>query len=453
MESSRHAEAMEGATASAETVSAVRRAVRGVLESAPAFRELPPEDRRRLARRMVTLGVRAAQLIREEVDGEREAARARGSTPSNADAPSRRPVAVAQSAGRALGGQAVGSIAGTTQRVLDAVSFPRFVTELVNGVFKAMSDSNMQQMQQYVELLDNVAASTESFADANFGPDAARQWLVDRFPGSFERGGSGDGGDVFDDDWGGSGRRDGFGGGGFSDEGFGGDEDPGRQVRLREGASMPSDAALRTALGIPEGEPVPQGDPEQTLVPLVRSHLARQRQQMLATMVRMGMQRIVIDSGRINASMRFHIDARSAAQDDRGSTFDLTNDVQAGASFAIGPWGASAKMRNTISYVTTEQTSTTPDRAARIDAQREREAARRQSVGERLAPNRADDVAADDDVLRAATERRNASEGAPGGADGSDTGGADDSDAGGTDGSDAGGRATEEGGASDGNAS
>jgi hypothetical protein len=39
-------------------------------------------------------------------------------------------------------------------------------------------------------------------------------------------------------------------------------------------------------------------------VPFVRQSLARNRQQMLATMVQLGMQRIVIDSGRINASMR-----------------------------------------------------------------------------------------------------------------------------------------------------
>ena len=51
----------------------------------------------------------------------------------------------------------------------------------------------------------------------------------------------------------------------------------------------------------------------QELIPFVRRSLARNRQQMLATMVRMGMQRIVIDSGKITASMKFRIDATSAA--------------------------------------------------------------------------------------------------------------------------------------------
>ena len=55
---------------------------------------------------------------------------------------------------------------------------------------------------------------------------------------------------------------------------------------------------------------------------------------MLATMVMLGMQRIVIESGRLSASMRFHIDTRSAAADDRGSTFDVRNETEARATSA-----------------------------------------------------------------------------------------------------------------------
>jgi hypothetical protein len=52
-------------------------------------------------------------------------------------------------------------------------------------------------------------------------------------------------------------------------------------------------------------------------VPFARRTLARQRQQMLSTMVMLGMQRIVIESGRLNAAMRFHIDTRSDPTFDR----------------------------------------------------------------------------------------------------------------------------------------
>jgi hypothetical protein len=189
-------------------------------------------------------------------------------------------------------------------------------------------------------LLNNVAATTEGFADLNLAPDRARAWLVEQFPTSFEISGSS-----------GDSRS------GFNDQ----PEPQDTTVQLRSGASMPSEEALRTALGLQPTESVSTGDPERTLVPLVRRYLARNRQEMLGTLVQMGMQRIVIDSGRINAAMRFHIDTRSAAESDTGSRFDLTNRINASGSFGVGPWGASASIQNTIGYVSTQQTRTTEE--------------------------------------------------------------------------------------------
>ena len=102
-------------------------------------------------------------------------------------------------------------------------------------------------------------------------------------------------------------------------------------------------------------------------MPLARAAIARNRQQMLSTMVMMGMQRIVIESGRLNASMRFHIDTRSAAAADAGSSFDMrTNtDVSGGAKF--GPWGMEAKVQNTIGYVSTQRSQTTEEMNTDLD--------------------------------------------------------------------------------------
>jgi hypothetical protein len=61
------------------------------------------------------------------------------------------------------------------------------------GVFKALVDANQQQLHSYVELIQNVAASTAGFADANVGLVGARRWLVERFPGSFTVEGESDG--------------------------------------------------------------------------------------------------------------------------------------------------------------------------------------------------------------------------------------------------------------------
>jgi hypothetical protein len=84
-------------------------------------------------------------------------------------------------------------------------------------------------------------------------------------------------------------------------------------------------------------------------------------------MVQMGLQRIVIDGGRLNAAMRFHIDASSAAQDDRGSRFDLQHESEAAVRAQFGPWGAAARMKNTIGYVSTERTITDEQINAQLD--------------------------------------------------------------------------------------
>jgi hypothetical protein len=321
----------------------VRQTVRDLLMSSQAYYELDPESRRRMAELMVQVCNTAASLVLEEMESDRlvhessePAARAFAEMETS-DAEGQ-PLARAQNAGDQFSGISANRVAGTTRAILNAVSFPRFVTELINGVFKAIVDSNMQQQNMYIELLNNVATSMDGFADLNMGADRARGWLVERFPGSFEV----DGGDP--------------------------EEPPDpeapveRRIRMRAGGAMPSEAALRAALGIAAGESVPtSGDPDRTLVPLARRQLAKTRQEMLATMVQMGMQRIVIESGRINAAMRFHIDTKSAAQVDEGSRFDFSNKMSGSGSFGLGPWGASASMQNSIGYVSTNQARTTEE--------------------------------------------------------------------------------------------
>ncbi len=305
----------------------IRGAVREVLERSPNYRNLSEEERRALARSMVQVSALAADLIAEEDQAQRDIA----------PGPSRvMPPPLARAQDQPGFAAAADRVSGTTQAVLNAVSFPRFVTDLINGVFRAMMDSSTQQMQQYVQLLNAVSASAEGFERTQFGLPQVRQWVADHFPDAIEY-------EAPDPDF---------------------DSDPGDaadvRLRLRDGASMPGEEAIRATLGIEPGESVEASNPEQ-LVPLARRHLARQRQQMLATMVMMGMNRIVIDSGRINASMRFHVDTRSAANEDRGSQFSLQNRVRAAGSFGVGPWGASAEIENNIGYVSTQRSQSTEE--------------------------------------------------------------------------------------------
>ncbi|HVR91508.1 MAG TPA: hypothetical protein VHG29_10500 [Novosphingobium sp.] len=274
--------------------------------------------------------------------------------------PPRRTLATAQNAGNEFSGVATDRLARTTRDTLNAVSFPRFVNELITGVFKAMNDSQQQQLTAFVELIRNVAQTTEGFADANVGVSGARNWLAEHFPTSYVI----EGGEEVD----------------MASELEGLDPAEARERRaeiqaeqdaatrliMRPGGSPPSEAALRTALGADEGVPMSASDPE-ALVPLARQVLARNRQQLLATMVQMGLQRIVIESGRINAAMRLHVDASSVAENDRSSQFDTRTNMEVGGGARFGPWGMEAKVQSTIGYVSTDRTQTTESINSSVD--------------------------------------------------------------------------------------
>ncbi|WP_372665936.1 hypothetical protein [Amycolatopsis kentuckyensis] len=316
-----------------------RQGVRSLLSAQHGFARLAGDTRRELAGALARIGSVAL-----------DQAEAAAGCPRPA-------LARAQNAGSEFSGVATGRLAQTTRDTLGAVSFPRFVNELITGVFKAMNDSNQQQLTAFVELLRNVAQTTEGFAESNVGVSGAREWLAERFPGSFVIEGEGEGED--DEDLTGlepEERRE-----------RQAERDAATRLVLRPGVAPPAEAALRSALGVPEGEVVPaDGDPE-SLVPFARQALARGRQQLLATMVQMGMQRIVVESGRLNASMRFHIDASSVAENDKGSQFDLHNTSSGKIGAKFGPWGAEAKVQNTIGYVTTDRTSTTEELDTSVD--------------------------------------------------------------------------------------
>jgi hypothetical protein len=316
-------------------------AVRDQLVQRPEFLRLPVEDRRALAGAMVGVAERAAELIAQQrVDG-------LGGVTEPAT------VSEALAAGDELGMQATRAVATTTRATLQAISFPRFVEELVTGVFRAMTASAVRQMDSFVDLLQNVSASLDGFAARNLPENLARQWLADTYPASFEV----SGGEQEEEEE-------------PDARGFEPEPPEPTRLRLRPGASFPTADRLREDLQLDASASVPGGDPE-ALVPLARRKMAQTRQEMLATMLQLGLQRIVIDGGMVRAGMRFHIDARSAAAEDRANRFNLEHTASGSGSFGAGPWGVSASASHSIGYVTTNQVQTTEEVNAAVDVDSE----------------------------------------------------------------------------------
>lgn len=358
----------------AGTLETVRRAVRRVVEDTPELRR-DALLRRRIAENMVRVCAAAAGLMEEEerltaqiarrprpggeVTGDRlpvtgksgmESRPSPGSPAASADtsasagAPAavaagmaagpsgdsaRRPLAGGQAAGDIHRRTAVNSAAGVLKATKDAIDFPGFVTSLITGVFQAMTTSTIQQLQAYADLLGAVGMSSGQFAATGITDGRAMDWAAQRFP-------------VF--------RV-------VLEEG----QPP--RLALKDDADMPDGDELKAALEADDDEvsTVDEDELGETLLPLVKRKLARDRQAMLSTMLLMGMNRIVVDDGRIHASMELQVDARSTAEQNTAERFDTRVTTGGSGSFGTGVWGASASMQATVGYVKNDDQFTRED--------------------------------------------------------------------------------------------
>jgi hypothetical protein len=257
----------------------VRRQVRSLLEQSSAFRNLPPDKQREIAYH--TVQVCDYLAAPEGIPGHRLAA-------ANAASAGRR-------SSRALAGDVASDLTRgkfTAQAAregaqiagvfLQAVNFPAFVGGLIQNVFHAIVQSSIQQMEEYGKLVKSVAMTLNQFRDENVSANQGRDHLLEQFPDLFEL---------------------------SIDTGEEGEQP---RVRMREG--IDEDAALKRVSELPvDGGPVSSLDDdtiEERLVPAARTQLATSRQQLLATMVMMGINRIVVTDGRIAAKVLFDFQAR-----------------------------------------------------------------------------------------------------------------------------------------------
>jgi hypothetical protein len=212
-----------------------------------------------------------------------------------------------------------------------AVDFPKFVGGLIQNVFQAIVDASIQQMEAYAELLKAVSQTVDQFAADNISMNNARDWMSQRFPTDF----------AIDTS----------------------DSEAGPRLGMKNEDSA-EEALARVSQELQLAEPVTDlSDQEQEgrLVMAARMQMARSRQQMLSSMVMLGINRIVVTDGLINAKVVFNFRASDdAKRDAKASLYDRDssynkNTTVAGAHFGWG--GAASANTNVQSHMTTVSSS------------------------------------------------------------------------------------------------
>lgn len=253
------------------TLPIVRAQVKNLLTNSSAFGDLPPDKKRQLANDMV----KVAHYIVGGKDGE--------SVPTAAQ--------LADNDKDKFDADAAKSGADQFTNLVSGVNFPDFVSKLVQGVFQAIVDSSIQQMEAYTELVKNVAKSVDQYMKDNVSENQARDYLVERYPDHLELDLNG--------------------------------EQP--KVKTKEGyneSNMPdffADLGLSMPMDSLDDDTV-----EEQLVPAARQRMAMDRQQLLATMVMMGINRLVVTNGSLKAKVVFDLKTTDFAKRTAGTTYNQT---------------------------------------------------------------------------------------------------------------------------------
>jgi hypothetical protein len=332
------------------TLDVVRPQVRRMLQSSPGFRALPPEEQQEIARNMVRvasymanpddlarqeLGAEGGVLAREApaanaVDG-KPAPTARALSGVNQQAVNKATGGVGRSAGADFVDASTSTLGTNARKLMEAVDFPKFVGGLIQNVFQAIVDATIQQMRAYGELLKSVSQSVDQFARDNITLDNARDYVADKFPDAFTVQDSPDGG--------------------------------GRMLAMADVEDVEATMArINAELGLAQPvDDISDAEQEARFVQAARLQMARSRQQMLSSMVILGINRIVVTDGQINAKVVFDFRASdemmrdaSAGMSDTKSSY---NRNQTRASIGL-PWsGASTKNENVQRHMTTVSSS------------------------------------------------------------------------------------------------
>lgn len=220
-----------------------------------------------------------------------------GPAPARQGAPSPASQPTAPAAPPAAPGTA--QIGERARRALEAVDFTAFVSGLVTGTFRSIVDATSQQMREYAQLVASLSRSVEDFTAENVTPNQARDWLVQRYPNDLRL-------EL---------------------------PQPGQQgqpkiLPRRSGAEGPRWLERFGLAGRDLTEDLTEGE----LLDAGRRALGEERMQTLASLVLMGVNRIVIDQGQIKAKLQFHASAREQLKADIGAQAGAQSLAQSAAA-------------------------------------------------------------------------------------------------------------------------
>jgi hypothetical protein len=186
--------------------------------------------------------------------------------------------------------------------LLKQVKFKDFVGSLIEGVFHAIVKSSIEQMEAYTAMIASVAKSLKQFTDDNVSENQGRDHMVDKFPDMFE---------IGTDDFG---------------------DSPGPKLKLKDGVDESVALKRVNSMQFEDGNVMKSMDlsdenVEKALVMAARMQLAKQRQQLMASMILMGINRIVITDGKISAKIMYDFTATDKMSKRRSAqAFDYARD-------------------------------------------------------------------------------------------------------------------------------
>ena len=171
----------------------VRNAVRDLLLKSESFRKLPVAQQHQIAHDtalvadhlVVPGGIPGNQLPNAPAIARSQAV-AGGLDVDPSQSTYQRDVQQVNKVGTGFKAVAAREGAEVAGALLQKVNFPTFVASLIQGVFHAIVQASIEQMEAYGKLVASVAKSLNDFRDENVSDNQGRDHLVEQFPDLFQ---------------------------------------------------------------------------------------------------------------------------------------------------------------------------------------------------------------------------------------------------------------------------